>query len=153
MYARVGAPVASLAYIRKELGVGRMVDGTGGGEVALMVVDDIPVLGAKFGDRARALKAARELVGRVKSGHAAEDPRVHIRLEQEEDGRFTLAIDSGAVALTRLRGLDELLLRRFRKALKKNVFILTSFVERSDGRLECLVLTEGLGVVVYGRVV
>jgi len=148
------APAAFLAYIRKGLGVGAgMVDG-GGGEVALLVVDDIPVLGVKFGDRARALQAARELVGRVKVvGPGGQDPRVDIRFEQQADGRFILAIDCGSVALTRLCGLDELLLRRFRKAMKKNVFILTSFVERPDGQLECLVLTEGLGVVVCSRVV
>jgi hypothetical protein len=126
-----------------------MEGGTGG--VALLVVDDIPVLGVKFGDRARALQAARELVQRAKvMGPGGQNPRVDVRFEQQKDGRFTLAINCGPAALACLCGLDELLLRRFRKAMKKNVFILTSFVERSDGQLECLVLTEGLGVVVYG---
>jgi hypothetical protein len=48
----------------------------------------------------------------------------------------------------KLNNLDELLLKRFRKGLKRKLFILTCFVDGVDGQ-ECLVLTEGLGAVFY----
>ncbi|OPY58675.1 MAG: hypothetical protein A4E55_00727 [Pelotomaculum sp. PtaU1.Bin035] len=121
------------------------------GDVALAFLgESIPAIGPRFDDRGEALKIACQYIERIGniSGGSQRTP-FQIILSRQEDGRYSLAVADGSCqTVSRLNNLDELLVRRFRKGLKKRLFILTCFVEGVDG-MECLVLTEGLGAVFY----
>jgi len=120
------------------------------GDVALAFLgEDIPAIGPKYKDRGDAMRAAQQYLERINelSGHDQNIP-FQIVLNRQADGRYSLAIDSSHQIVSTLNNLDELLVKRFRKGLKRKLFILTCFVEGVDG-LECLVLTEGLGAVFY----
>ncbi len=120
------------------------------GDVALTFLgENIPAIGPRFENRDEAVKAARNYVDGI--GQLAGETRkkpVQIDFKKQSDGRYSLLVKDSFQTVGKLSNLDELLLKRFRKGLKKNLFILTCFVEGVDG-LECLVLTEGLGAVFY----
>ncbi|MCL6559254.1 MAG: hypothetical protein K6U74_10745 [Firmicutes bacterium] len=120
------------------------------GEVALTFLgENIPAIGPRFKNRDEAIKVARHYLKGINelAGGSRETP-VQINLKRQADGRYSLVVQGARQIFGRLNNLDELLLKRFRKGLKKNLFILTCFVEGADG-MECLVLTEGLGAVFY----
>ena len=48
-----------------------------------------------------------------------------------------------------LADLDEFTLHRLERILGRRFIILTGFIEKPDGGLECLALTDGLGAVLY----
>jgi len=120
------------------------------GDVALAFLgDSIPAIGPVFKDREEAVKSARRYLEGISklTGGMRETP-VQIALNRQPDGRYSLVVESTCQAVGRLNNLDELFLKRFYKGLKKRLFILTCFVEETNG-LDCLVLTEGLGAVIY----
>jgi Txe/YoeB family toxin of Txe-Axe toxin-antitoxin module len=120
------------------------------GDVALAFLgEDIPAIGPMFKNRGDAMKAAQKYLERINelSGNDQNIP-FQIVLNKQADGRYSLVVDSSHQMVSTLNNLDELLVMRFRKGLKKKLFILTCFVEGVDG-MECLVLTEGLGAVFY----
>jgi len=120
------------------------------GDAALTFLgENIPAIGPRFSNREEALAAARQYLEGVHqlSGKNREIP-VQISLSRQADGRYSLAVVGYRQIIGKLNNLDELLLKRFRKGLKKKLFILTCFVDGVDGQ-ECLVLTEGLGAVFY----
>ncbi|KUK81562.1 MAG: Uncharacterized protein XD97_0620 [Pelotomaculum thermopropionicum] len=111
--------------------------------------EDIPAIGPRFKNRDIAVKTARlylERINEIVGG--AREAQVEIFLKRQPDGRYSLEVESFRQLLGKLNNLDELMLKRFRKGMKKKLFILTFFVEEA-GEMECLVLTEGLGAVFY----
>ncbi len=120
------------------------------GDVVLTFLgENIPTIGPRFKSREEAVRVARRYVGFFnKIAGGPRETAVKVSLKKQADGRYSLVVEGGRRTLGRLDNLDELLLKRFRKGLKKKLFILTCFVEGVDG-LECLVLTEGLGAVFY----
>lgn len=120
------------------------------GDVALTFLgENIPAIGPRFKNREEALRVARHyLQGINKLAGGNRETPVEIALKRQSDGRFSLVVEGSGQTVSRLTNLDELLLKRFRKGLKKKLFILTCFVDGAEG-LECLVLTEGLGAVFY----
>lgn len=110
---------------------------------------DIPTIGPSFNSRDNAVLTARRYVETINK-LSAEKPNVPFQLvlSKQADGRYSLVVDCAQQIVGTLENLDELLVRRFRKSLKKKLFVLTCFVEDADG-LECLVVTEGLGAVFY----
>lgn len=120
------------------------------GEIALTFLgENIPAIGPRFNDREEAVRVARNYLKGINelAGGNRETP-VQIALNRQADGRYSLLVEGAGQTVGKLGNIDELLLRRFRKGLKKKLFILTCFFEGKDG-LECLVLTEGLGAVFY----
>lgn len=120
------------------------------GDAALTFLgENIPAIGPRFNNREEALAVARQYLEGIhhKSGESHETP-VQISLHKQADGRYSLVVRDSRQMIGKLNNLDELLLKRFRKGLKKKLFILTCFVDGADGQ-ECLVLTEGLGAVFY----
>lgn len=120
------------------------------GDIALTFLgENIPVIGPRFKDRDEAIEIARGYLEEIKelTGTTCKTP-VKIKIKKQADGRFSLVVEGLRQTWGELYDLDELFLKRFCKGLKKELFILTCFVEEADG-LECLVLTEGLGAVFY----
>lgn len=120
------------------------------GDVALAFLgEDIPAIGPRFINREDAVRAAQQYLERINE-LSCRDQNIpfQIVLNKQADGLYSLVVDSSNQIVGTLHNLDELLVKRFRKGLKKKLFILTSFVDSADG-LECLVLTEGLGAVFY----
>lgn len=120
------------------------------GEIVLTFLgDNIPAIGPKFTDRKEAVQTARRYlagINQMAGGAGAES--LSIAFKRQGDGRYSLVMKSSCQLVGKLQDLDELFIRRFFKGLKKKFFILTCFAEGVDG-LECLVLTEGLGAVLY----
>jgi hypothetical protein len=120
------------------------------GDAALTFLgENIPAIGPRFNNREEALAVARQYLEGIHqiSGKSRKTP-VQISLNRQADGRYSLVVMGSRQMISELNNLDELLLKRFRKGLKKKLFILTCFVDGADGQ-ECLVLTEGLGAVFY----
>jgi hypothetical protein len=120
------------------------------GDAALTFLgENIPAIGPKFNNREEAIAVARQYLDGIHqmSGKGRETP-VQISLNRQADGRYSLVVMGPRQVIGKLNNLDELLLKRFRKGLKKKLFILTCFVDGANGQ-ECLVLTEGLGAVFY----
>ena len=120
------------------------------GDAALTFLgENIPAIGPKFNNREEAIAVARQYLEGIHqmSGKGRETP-VQISLNRQADGRYSLVVMGPRQVIGKLDNLDELLLKRFRKGLKKKLFILTCFVDGANGQ-ECLVLTEGLGAVFY----
>jgi hypothetical protein len=120
------------------------------GDAALTFLgENIPAIGPRFNNREEALAVARKYLEGIHqfTGNNREIP-VQISLSRQADGRYSLVVMGSRQMIGKLDNLDELLLKRFRKGLKKKLFILTCFVDGVDGQ-ECLVLTEGLGAVFY----
>jgi len=120
------------------------------GDCALTFLgENIPAIGPRFKSKEEAMKVVRRyLEGIGKLAEGTRETPVQITLKKQVDGRYSLLVEDSRQVVGRLDNLDELLLKRFSKGLKKKLFILTCFVEGADD-LECLVLTEGLGAVFY----
>lgn len=120
------------------------------GDVALtFLCENIPAIGPRFQNREEAVKKARQyLEGIGKSTGGIRETPVKIEIKRQDDGRYSIMVEGFQHTLGKLLNIDELFLKRFCKGLRKKMFILTCFVEKVDG-LECLVLTEGLGAVLY----
>lgn len=120
------------------------------GDVALtFLCENIPAIGPMFQNREEAVKKARQyLEGIDKSAGELRETPVKIEIKKQDDGRYSIVVEGFQQTMGKLLNIDELFIKRFRKGLKKKMFILTCFVEKVDG-LECLVLTEGLGAVLY----
>lgn len=120
------------------------------GDMALtFLCENIPVIGPRFKDREEAIKKARQyLAGIDKTAAGRRETPVVIEIKRQDDGRYSIMVEGFQQPMGKLFNVDELFLKRFCKGLKKEMFILTCFVEKVD-ELECLVLTEGLGAVLY----
>ncbi|MBF7082662.1 hypothetical protein IT084_06685 [Desulfallas sp. Bu1-1] len=120
-------------------------------DVALTFLNDIPAIGPRLPNKEDALIVAKsylrliEKLAREKKGN----PRCSLRFLKQADGRYTLIIKGPDMALETLSNLDELMLQRFKRGLKRNLFILTCFFDDREGKLSCLALTEGMGAVLY----
>lgn len=120
------------------------------GDMALtFLCENIPVIGPRFKNREEAVKKARQYLAAIDitaAEHRATP--VIIEIKRQDDGRYSIMVEGFQHSMGKLFNIDELFLKRFCKGLKKKMFILTCFVEKVD-ELECLVLTEGLGAVLY----
>jgi len=120
-------------------------------DVALTFLNDIPAIGPLLPCKEDALKVTRsylrliDKMAREKKDHQ----RCSLRFIKQKDGRFTLVVRGPGMAIETLSNLDELMLQRFKRGLKGNMFILTSFFNEPDGTLACLALAEGMGAVLY----
>lgn len=120
-------------------------------DVALTFLNDIPAIGPLLPCKEDALKVTRsylrliDKLAREKKDHH----RCSLRFIKQKDGRFTLVVRGPGMAIETLSNLDELMLQRFKRGLKGNMFILTSFFNEPDGTLACLALAEGMGAVLY----
>lgn len=120
------------------------------GDMAMtFLCENIPAIGPTFKDREEAVRKARQyLEGIDKSAGELRETPVQIEIKKQADGRYSIMVEGFQHTMGKLFNIDELFLKRFCKGLKKRMFILTCFVEKVD-ELECLVLTEGLGAVLY----
>lgn len=92
-----------------------------GGVALTFLGGDIPAIGPRFKHRETAVKAARLYLQRVNEiTGGARDVKVNISLRRQADGRYSLAVEGFRQMLGKLNNLDELMLKRFRKGLKKN---------------------------------
>lgn len=119
-------------------------------EVALALLgEDIPAIGPRVKNKNEAIKVVRWYIRAIDlMTKNTRRSSCRVMFVRQPDGRYTLLIKGATVALETLCNLDEVMLQRFRKAFKRNLFILTCFFEE-EGKLECLALTEGLGAVLY----
>jgi len=120
------------------------------GEIALTFLGkNIPAIGPKFKSKEEAVECAHNYL-KMFSWASGGCKRLPVKLffQKKPCGKYTLILKGGDVTLGRLEDLDEVTSKRLEKGLKNCLFILTPFVERAGG-LECLVLTEGLGAVIY----
>lgn len=119
-------------------------------DIALVLLgESIPAIGPRLKSRTEAVYEARrymEAIDRLTISSGVSSYR--LIMMRQSDGRFTLLIRGGKATLEALRDMDELLLRRFKKAFRRGLFILTCFFEGENG-LECLAVTDGLGAVMY----
>lgn len=120
-------------------------------EATLALINGVPVIGARFQDRKRAMTEVRNLTEQVarcvRSGNQAT---VRVGFKPREDGCFTLELCGGNGEILVIPGVDELMLRRFQKAYNaKKMFVLTCFVDEGAGAPQSLVVSDGLGVVIY----
>lgn len=110
--------------------------------------DNIPAIGPLFSKRDDAIRAVKDYLANFnRFGLTSAQGRCSASFVKQADGRYSFVLKYGEVKLEALKNLDELMLKRFRKGLRKKFFIATSFYENEDGQLECLALTEGLGAV------
>jgi hypothetical protein len=81
---------------------------------------DIPALGPRFQKKEEAIKVARQYLKRISevTGGIRRAP-VQISLGRQQDGRYFLILQTAGKAMERLDNIDELLIKRFRKGLKK----------------------------------
>jgi len=120
------------------------------GEVILTLINDVPVIGTRYLRKEQALEEVKKLLARVSEYTEEGLARVRVDFLRQPDGRYTLKVFNGQDPVAEMPNLDELLLRRFRKAYyAKRMFILTCFVEDKGREPHSLVLTDGLGVVIY----
>ncbi|MDD4335103.1 MAG: hypothetical protein PHY77_05810 [Desulfotomaculaceae bacterium] len=120
-----------------------------GDMVLTFLCDNIPVIGPRFKNREEAVKKARQyLAGIDKTAGWRRETPVIIEIKRQDDGQYSIMVEGFQHSKGKLFIIDELFLKRFCRGLKKKMFILTCFVEKVD-ELECLVLTEGLGAVLY----
>lgn len=120
-------------------------------DIVLDLINDVPVIGARFRHRDRAVAEAKRLAGRValylQPGGEAD---VQVSFAPGEGGTYALRLSSGDELITAIDGLDEVTLWRFKKAYgAKKMFILTCFVDSPEKEARPLVVTDGLGVVIY----
>lgn len=120
------------------------------GNMALtFLCENIPVIGPRFENREEAIRKARQYLACLarKTDVSSEIPAA-IEIKRQHDGLYSITVEGFQKLREKPFNIDELFLKRFSKGLKKKMFILTCFVEKA-GELECLVLTEGLGAVLY----
>jgi len=120
-------------------------------DVALTFLNDIPAIGPRQPSKDDAINVAKSYLSLINklTREKKRNPRCSIRFLRQTDGMYTLVIKGSGMALETLSNLDELMLQRFRRGLKKNLFILTCFFDDQDGNIACLALTEGMGAVLY----
>jgi|Deesub1362A_J573_1020465.scaffolds.fasta_scaffold00112_23 hypothetical protein len=119
-------------------------------EAAFASINGVPVIGTCFLDREQALSEVQYLTEQVARYNEKGSPMVRVSFRPQSDGRFSLEVGGSERAITVIPGVDELMLRRFYKAYNaKKMFILTSFVGREAGSPVSLVVSDGLGVVIY----
>ncbi|RJQ27505.1 MAG: hypothetical protein C4589_08310 [Peptococcaceae bacterium] len=82
--------------------------------------ENIPALGPRFQKKEEAVKVARQYIKRINevTGGARRAP-VQISLGRQQDGRYFLILQTAGKTMERLNNIDELLIKRFRKGLKK----------------------------------
>ncbi|MDI6710740.1 MAG: hypothetical protein QME76_08685 [Bacillota bacterium] len=120
------------------------------GEVVLTVINEVPVIGTRYLQKEQALEEVKKLVARVSEYAEDGQARVRVNFQRQGDGRYTLQVFNGQELMAEMPNLDELLLHRFRKAYyAKKMFILTCFVDGRGPEPHSLVITDGLGVVIY----
>lgn len=128
------------------------IRGFGVAEVILVFFgeDNIPAIGPFFTKRDQAIRAVNDYLASVdKIGIASGHNRCSVKFIKQMDGRYSFVLNHGESKLETLKNLDELMLMRFRKGLRKKIFVVTSFCEDENGQLECLAFTEGLGAVLF----
>ncbi len=120
------------------------------GDMALtFLCENIPVIGPRFKSRGEAIKKAGQyLAGIDKTAERRSVAPIIIEIVKQDDGRYSIMVEGYQHSLGKMYNIDELFLKRFCRGLENKMFILTCFVEKND-ELECLVLTEGLGAVLY----
>jgi len=120
-------------------------------DVALTFLNDIPAIGPLLPCKEDALKVTRSYLGQIDqlAREKKDHQRCSLRFIRQKDGRFTLVVRGPGMAIETLSNLDELMLQRFKRGLKGNMFILTCFFNEPDGTLSCLALAEGMGAVLY----
>lgn len=120
-------------------------------EIVLDLINDVPVIGARFKQRDRALAEAKRLAQRVALFvQPGGEATVQVNFEPEGTGTYALKLFSGDELITTISRLDEVTLWRFKKAYgSKKMFILTCFVDSAEKQTQSLVVTDGLGVVIY----
>lgn len=110
--------------------------------------DNIPAIGPFFPAREDAIKAVNGYLADFdRLGFTSGKGRCTVSFSKQPDGRYSLVLYYDKNKMETLKNLDELMLKRFRKGLRKRLFVVTSFCEDEGGHLECLALTEGLGAV------
>lgn len=118
------------------------------GEVALVLLGEIPAIGYRFRSRERAVRAAQGLLRAVDYLiNSSCFSFYQIIFKHQGKGHYALVVKNNTLSLEVLHNLDELLLKRFQKVFR-GLFILSCFYETGD-RLECLAVTDGLGAVLY----
>ncbi|MBE0465611.1 MAG: hypothetical protein IBX71_00045 [Candidatus Desulforudis sp.] len=120
-------------------------------EAAFASINGVPVIGARFLDRDRALSEVNGLTEQVaRCVETGSQATVRVGFKRQDDGRFSLEVCGHDGEITVISGVDELMFRRFNKAYDtKKMFILTSFVAEDSGAPVSLVVSDGLGVVIY----
>lgn len=120
-------------------------------EAAFASINGVPVIGARFLDRDRALSEVNSLTEQVaRCVETGSQATVRVGFKRQDDGRFSLEVCGNDGEITVISGVDELMFRRFNKAYDtKKMFILTSFVDEDSGAPVSLVVSDGLGVVIY----
>lgn len=120
-------------------------------DMALTFLNDIPAIGPLLPCKEDALKVTKSYLRLIDklAREKKSQQRCSLRFIRQKDGRFTLVVRGPGMAIETLSNLDELMLQRFKRGLKGNMFILTSFFDEPDGSLSCLALTEGMGAVLY----
>ncbi|MEW6573934.1 MAG: hypothetical protein AB1374_09935 [Bacillota bacterium] len=115
--------------------------------VYFQLIGNIPVVGPVFGSSEGARRWAIRWVERYKT---IPDTRRGVRLSVIRGGVFhTLTVTVNGRVLFRLNGLDELLLQRlYREVGQKQVLVFSSFISGFPEPTP-IVLTEGLGLMVY----
>lgn len=118
----------------------------GPNEVFLACLDEgIFALGPRLKNREDAL----EYIGTVLAGLSGPlQERGRLLFVKGEAGCYTLVLESSG-GRRYLADLDEFTLHRLQRTLGRHFIILTGFIEKPDGGLECLALTDGLGAVLY----
>lgn len=92
------------------------------GEVALAFLgESIPALGPRFQHKEEAVKKACRYLKKVNEMGGGGTGRVPVQLSlgRQKDGRYFLILQSSGIMIERLNNIDELLIKRFRKGLKK----------------------------------
>jgi hypothetical protein len=101
-----------------------------------------------LGPRLKNKEDAREYIGTVLSGLSGTlQERGRLLFVKGESGYALVFESSGGRRY--LADLDEFTLHRLQRILGRRFIILTGFIEKPDGGLECLALTDGLGAVLY----
>lgn len=123
----------------------------GESDIALAFLgDDIPALGPKLSGHEQAVTVVRHyarIVEEIKP--AAKNNSLRVTFHRQRDGRYTLIIRSAKLHWQVMRNIDELMLWRLKKAFRRHLVVLTSFYYSTDKGLQCLALTDGLGVVLW----
>lgn len=118
------------------------------GNIALVLLGEVPALGPFFKKKEEALNASRPLLQKIDG--LIEAGYIHsykIIFKRQKNNCYTLVVKNRAMAVNILFDIDELLLRRFQKVFR-SLFILTCFYGMAE-KPECLAVTEGLGAVLY----
>jgi len=119
-------------------------------DVALVFLggDNIPAIGPFYNNRDDAVRAINDyLVEFDRLGLTSGQSRCSVIFVKQPEGTYSLVLKRNEVRLEALKNLDELMLMRFRKGLRKKLFVVTSFCLDNSGDIECLALTQGLGAV------